>query len=352
MNHYLNKAPDSRLIHAEKDFLYFGGTSYLGLQTNKSFQELLISNIRKLGANWGASRMSNVRLAVYDEFEKYLARNSNSDESLCVSSGYMAGQMLAGYFIQKGFELFCAPNSHPALIHHKTTLCGDYPALAKALKDHLVSNNPSQAVLFIDTVDFSGAGYPDFENLKQLPLENIILVADDSHGFGLIGENGFESYSILKDLKLKELLVCGSFGKALATPCGVILGEKDRLEDLRDTDFYAGGSPPSPAALKTLMEAEEICRSQRKRLRQNIDIFLEAVTRDFQMIQMDKHPVFGYNNEKLTGYLFDNKILTTNFRYPKKSSPLVSKIVLSAHHSREELLELAGGINSFFQQEG
>lgn len=351
MNHYLNKAPDSRLLHAENDFLYFGGTSYLGLQTNSSFQDLLISNIKNLGTNWGSSRKSNVQLAVFDEFEKYLSRHSKSEDSLCVSSGYMAGQMLAGYFIEKGYELFCAQNTHPALIHHKSNLCADYSHLGKALKNHLVSNNSAQAVLFIDTIDFSGEGYPDFENLKKLPLENIILVADDSHGFGLIGEDGYEGYSLLKSLEIKELIVCGSLGKALATPCGVILGKKERLEELRDTDFYAGGSPPSPAVLKTLMEAEDICSLQRERLRQNIEIFLDAVTSDLKIIQMDKHPVFGYNNEKLTEYLFKNKILTTNFRYPKNSSPLVSKIVLSAHHRREELLELTGCINSFFQQE-
>lgn len=351
MNHYLNKAPDSRLVHAENDFLYFGGTSYLGLQTNISFQELLISHIQNLGTNWGASRNSNVRLAVFDEFEKYLSRHSKSEDSLCVSSGYMAGQMLAGYFSENDFELFCGPNTHPALINHKSNLCKNYSDLEKSLKNHLVSSNSAPAVLFIDTIDFSGAGYPHFEDLKKLPLQNIILVADDSHGFGLVGEEGYDSYSILKNLELKELIVCGSLGKALATPCGVILGEKERIEKLRETDFYAGGSPPSPAALKTLMEAEDICSLQRERLQENIEIFLNAVTPNFKMIQIDNHPVFGYNNEKLTQYLLKNKILTTSFRYPQKYSPLVSKIVLSAYHSREELLELTACINSFFQQE-
>lgn len=349
MNHYLDRAPDSRLINEEQDLLYFGGTSYLGLQTNPEFQEILFSNIKRLGTNWGASRKSNIRLSIFQEFEQYLYLKAGSEDCLCVSSGYMAGQMLARYFSESGYELFCAPNTHPALIHEKSRLFRNYEDLERALKESLRSDSQN-IVLFLDTVDFSGINYPDFEQLKNLPLQDFVLIADDSHGFGLIGKDGYASYSLLKNIQVKELIVCGSLGKALATPCGVILGIESRMEQLRQMDFFAGGSPPSPAALKTLMEAEEICTSQRKNLERNIRIFLDNVTPQFQMISMDHHPVFGYDNEALTDHLFKEGILTTNFRYPTKSSPLVSKIVLNASHSENDILELTRAINTFFDQ--
>lgn len=349
MNHYLDKAPTSRLINEDHDLLYFGGTSYLGLQTNHKFQELLIRNIHDLGTNWGASRKSNIRLSIYENFELYISQKAGSEAALCVSSGYMAGQMLTRYFSGSGYELFCAPNTHPALIREKSRLFQNYKELEMSLRKSLASDR-NQIVLFLDTVDFSGANYPDFEAIKKLPLKDVVLVADDSHGFGLIGDDGYGSYSLLKELQVKELIVCGSLGKALATPCGAILGKEGRISQLQEIDFFAGGSPPSPAALKTLIEAEEICDIQRQNLRRNIQSFLESVTPEFEMISMAGHPVFGYNNECLTDYLFQKEILTTNFRYPLKTSPLVSKIVLNAEHTPKDILELTEAINSYFQK--
>ncbi|MCM8568085.1 aminotransferase class I/II-fold pyridoxal phosphate-dependent enzyme [Gramella jeungdoensis] len=350
MNHYLDKAPDSRMINEEHDLLYFGGTSYLGLQTNPEFQELLFKNIKKLGTNWGASRKSNIRLSIFEEFEKYLSQKAGTPDGMCVSSGYMAGQMLARYFSEKGYDLLCAPNTHPALIQENSRLFQDYEELGEFLRKSATSSDQHKLVLFLDTVDFSGINYPDFDSLKELPLEDVILVADDSHGFGLIGEDGYGIYDLLKGIHAKELIVCGSLGKALATPCGVVLGNKDRIEGFRNMDFFAGGSPPSPAALKTLMEAEEISNSQLIKLRGNIITFLGSVTSKFQMIKMDQHPVFGYNSEALTEHLLQAGIITTNFRYPTKTSPLVSKIVLNADHSRQDILELTEAINSFFEK--
>lgn len=351
MTYFLNESPGPRLHIDKKEFLYFGGTTYLGLQTSKPFQELLISNIRNLGTNWGASRKSNVRLSIFDVFEEYLSQQSGSEDSLGVSSGYMAGQLLARFFSEKNYELFCAPNTHPALIHERSHLFADYSDLKNSIKAHLESNDSRQIILFIDTIDFSGLNYPEFQKLQQLPLEEIILVADDSHGFGLIGDNGFGMYSMLKNFPGKELILCGSLGKALATPCGVILGEKERISELRTMDIFAGASPPSPAALKTLMDAEDICNEKRGALRSNIQLFADAVTPELDIISMINHPVFGYNNEELTEYLYQRGIITTNFPYPTKTSPLVSKIVLSAHHSPEDILKLSREINAFFEMQ-
>ena len=75
MTFYLDQNPGSYVPSTQGEFLYFGGTSYLGLQTDQHFQEMLISNIRKLGTNFGASRKSNVRLSVYEHFEKFISEN-------------------------------------------------------------------------------------------------------------------------------------------------------------------------------------------------------------------------------------------------------------------------------------
>jgi len=47
----VNQFPDRIIEINQEQYLYFGGTAYLGLPTNKEFQELVINNIR----NWGTT---------------------------------------------------------------------------------------------------------------------------------------------------------------------------------------------------------------------------------------------------------------------------------------------------------
>ena len=55
---YIDGFPGRELELDHRKYLYFGGTSYLGLQTDGAFQDMYISNIRKYGTNYGASRKS------------------------------------------------------------------------------------------------------------------------------------------------------------------------------------------------------------------------------------------------------------------------------------------------------
>lgn len=346
MNHYLEQGA-GRKINTEKDeFLYFGGTSYLGLQYDAGFQHTLIENIKKYGTNFGASRKANIRLSVFGNFENYLAKKTGQKDSICISSGFLAGQMLVHYFSLKNYKQFCAPHTHPALIGNDSICCEDY----SELKEKIEHDPDADKVLFLDSIDFDGNNFPDFKWLEEIDLDNVILVIDDSHGLGLIGKDGFGLYSLLEKFSPKELILCGSLGKALATPCGIISGKKERIEDLRNLGFYGGGSPPSPAALQTLLDSEELVKDRIQKLRNHIQIFNSEVTSKFKVISLPDHPVFTYQDEALTEYLISENIITTNFHYPLPDSPLLSKIVLSAGHTSEDIQKLIKSINRFYSE--
>ncbi|AVR45754.1 8-amino-7-oxononanoate synthase [Christiangramia fulva] len=348
MTFYLDQAA-GRIINTDKgEFLYFGGTSYLGLQYDPEFQETLIENIKKYGTNFGASRKANIRLSVFEEFEDFIAGKTNCEDAICVSSGFLAGRMLLHYFSSKNYQQFCAPNTHPALIGRESRLFDKY----SALEQEITAENTSEkeTVLFLDSIDFDGNNFPDFEWLEKINLENTILVIDDSHGFGLIGEDGFGLNYYLKKLKPKELIICGSLGKALATPCGIISGSKKRINDLRNLGFYGGGSPPSPAALQTLLDSEILVKDRIRKVRKHIENFNSLTSAEFEAVRLPVHPVFTYENEKLTDHLFSENIITTNFHYPLPESPLLSKIVLSGGHTSEDIQKLIQSINKFYSK--
>mgnify|MGYP002624176794 FL=1 len=101
----------------EKDgteWLYFSGTSYLGIPHNPDFRTFLIEGIEQYGSNFGGSRLSNSSFYIFEEAEAYLAKWAGAPAALTISSGTLAGQLCAKVLSQQGL-IHYAPGSHPAL---------------------------------------------------------------------------------------------------------------------------------------------------------------------------------------------------------------------------------------------
>ncbi|WP_149303464.1 aminotransferase class I/II-fold pyridoxal phosphate-dependent enzyme [Pareuzebyella sediminis] len=351
MTYTIDSFPGREILIQGEPYLYFGGTSYLGLQTDEAFQHIFLENIKKYGTNYGASRKSNLRLSIFEETERYLADIVGSPASLTLSSGYLAGQLVAHRFHTESYKLFYAPKVHSALfvptvsastVKEYTT----FTALNIAVRAHLASNhNKSTPVVFLDAIDFSGCNYPDFEALRILPLEDIIVVVDDSHGIGVVGQNGGGVYRKLQELKMKELLVCCSLGKGFGIQAGAIFGTKDRISSMQHAPLFGGASPATPAALATLLEAEPIFEANRKILQGNLAFFLANLTKKKKFTFMENHPAFSFSDLQLTEYLAAHKIVVTSFPYPDEHSPLMSRIVISAAHKKEDIERLLDCIN-------
>ncbi|MCK0146588.1 aminotransferase class I/II-fold pyridoxal phosphate-dependent enzyme [Arenibacter sp. F26102] len=353
MTFYIDRFPGREIELEQKKYLYFGGTSYLGLQTDEAFQNIFISNIRKYGTNYGASRKSNIRISIYKESEKHLSRLVGSEACISLSSGYLAGQLVRQFMDTKANRLFYAPNTHSALYSPNPSISKLKPyktftALNLAVRDHLKADQETTPVVFLDAIDFSGSNYPDFEGLKMLPLENIILVVDDSHGIGIVGNNGGGVFRNIKDLNPKELIVCCSLGKGFGIQAGTVFGSKIRMEQLVDTQFFGGASPATPAAMASFIDGSEIFKEKRTILKNNIDLFRSNIKALDKFKFMQEHPAFSFSDEELTKYLQEQKVVVTSFRYPDEDSTLMSRIVISAHHTKKDILLLCNLINSYF----
>lgn len=348
MTYYIDGFPGREInIHGNK-FRYFGGTSYLGLQTDKKFQDIFIENIKKYGTNYGASRKSNVRLSVFDNAEKLLAEIVGCESAITLSSGYLAGQFVAQNFNTLDYKLFYAPNTHTALYNNYIRPYRTYAELNIALREQISLKNKVVPVVFLDTIDFEGSNYPDFKDLSGLPLDKVILIADDSHGIGIIGKNGEGAFPNLKRLKVKELIVCCSLGKSFGIQAGVVFGNSDRLEKLSNTAFFGGASPAAPAGLATFIEAQAIYYGKRTLLQSNIELFISSVQNIPYFNYMKGHPSFSFQDSHLTAFLEEMGFILTNFNYPEESSSLMSRIVLSSHHSSKDIEQLAKTLNTYF----
>jgi len=357
MTYHIDGIPGREIEINHKKHLYFGGTSYLGLQADPAFLDIYIANIRKYGTHYGASRKSNIRLSIYEEVEQHLSNLVGSESCITLSSGYLAAQLVRQTLGTDNYTPFYAPNTHSALYtptasetQHKPY--SSFSALNIALRERLKKDEETTAVVFLDAIDFSASNYPDFEGLKMLPLQSIILVVDDSHGIGVVGHKGGGVFETVYNLNPKELIVCCSLGKGFGIQGGAIMGTKERMEQLSDTAFFGGASPAAPAALACLIEGLELFGKKKKILQENIELFNREIKRIAQFTYMPEHPAFSFQDENLSRYLEQHRVLVTNFRYPNEDSQLMSRIVLSAHHKREDIHVLCNLINTYNKNNG
>lgn len=345
MKYSIDSFPGRELNISGKRFLYFGGTSYLGLQTDPDFQDLFIENIKRYGTNYGASRKSNVRISVFEKVENYLAGFVGSEGCVTLSSGYLAGQLVAQSLHALGNDLFYAPESHSAVHLTAQKPYASFSNLNDAVRKHLKTKK-SIPVVFMDSIDVLGRGYPDFADIRMLPLQDIILVMDDSHGIGIVGDKGCGAYRKALQLKAKELIVCCSLGKGFGIQAGAIMGTKNRTEQLTQTKFFGGASPAQPAALASLMEGKTIIEEKRSLLATNIRLFTNSTKNTENWYFSKNYPAFHFFDSEIASLLEKNNILITHFNYPNQDSPLLGRIVISASHIPEDIAVLTSTLNS------
>ncbi|QLE02177.1 aminotransferase class I/II-fold pyridoxal phosphate-dependent enzyme [Galbibacter sp. BG1] len=344
MAHLIDEFPGRTITTKDGTFLYFGGTAYLGLQTLPEFQELYIKNIKKYGTNYGASRKSNIQFSIFEETESHLATKIGAPKCCTLSSGYLASQLVSQLFSTGQYQKFIAPHSHSSLIGKGDIQFKEIEGFRKAFKNPIAEKTP---VIFLDSVDFTRSTYPNYTILKGLDLSKSILVLDDSHGFGIIGQNGSGVYGLLQQFKAKEIVVCGSLGKGFGIQAGAIFGDEERIASIKKSNFFGGASPALPAAMATLKEAESIYKSQLKKLRHNTVYFSKKLNDKLTFTQLGDHPTYTFFSKDLTEHLYQKNILITSFHYPTENDPLMSRIVLNAQHTKEDLDQLLEALHQF-----
>ena len=68
----IDQLPDRTIRYEGREYLFFSGTSYLGMPQNPVFRQLVTGAIEQYGTSYGSSRNGNVELTVYAEAEAKL----------------------------------------------------------------------------------------------------------------------------------------------------------------------------------------------------------------------------------------------------------------------------------------
>ncbi|MES2795624.1 MAG: aminotransferase class I/II-fold pyridoxal phosphate-dependent enzyme [Bacteroidota bacterium] len=347
----IQKIPSRTVLTHQGEYLWFGGTSYLGIPYNANFQQLIKVGLEQYGSNWGSSRNNTLQLEIYNAVENFLSEFVKAPSAVTVSSGMLAGQMVIN-FLQNQYPkgLFIhAPKVHPAL------WTADYQANGSSFKDFIntINDQISQTKAEVVTILADSVSSPHFENynfdwVQNLTANRIInLVIDDSHSLGVMNENGKGVYSSVSHNANVNIIVVASLNKALGVPGGVIFGDSQLIKSIKQSAFFSACSPIAPAYTYACASAANIYQSALQVLRKNIAYFNKNLNAIIGLGNLKGHPAYCFDSEGLPAYLLSKNILVPSFGYPNPTDKAVTRLVISSLHNFNDLDLLIDSLNKF-----
>jgi len=346
-NHFNN----NHIACKEKEYLFFSGTSYLGMNYNTQFRALIIEGMEQYGNNYGASRNSNFRLKVYEEAETALALFTGVPTALTVSSGFMAGQLVVNMLQEDNYFVF-APNTHPAVCRRQTDFWeGDFQRWAEDITDAIAALKADKIAIVCNSNDPLFCKPYSFEWVLSLPEDKkITLVIDDSHGIGVTGQHGEGIYSSIRHRENINLVVIASLAKAMGIAGGVVLGADNTITQLRASSFFGTSSPIAPGYLYAFIKAGRVYSDARKQLGENIGLFNSLLPNRDMFDALSGYPVFYTDRHSLSGFLNQHGILISSFSYPRSEGAIVTRIIMNSDHTKKDIEYLAHCLRLFEYQ--
>ncbi|SFG30204.1 7-keto-8-aminopelargonate synthetase [Algoriphagus hitonicola] len=324
---------------AGKEYLYFSGTSYLGIAQDVDFLDVLANNVFEWGANFGQSRNNNIRLEIFDEFEEFFAFNAGAPSAAVLSSGYLAGIAAWKSLIQNKDQIWIAPDAHTAIIPdgYSAGKQLDFVQWKKDCQQRAEKLSPQKILLIGNAVDPLNIHIHDYHWVKDIAQKHDVrLLIDDSHAFGVLGKEIFGTYSQSEDGRI-NLVVTGSLGKALGLPAGIILSNEEQILKIKSTPLFGGASPGSPAHLQTFLEMQHRYEEMQHLLEKNCLLFEEGIRNLAQITGRSDYPVFRFQPDEWVEQLESSGIICSSFPYPTAQSPRINRLILSAYHEKSDI---------------
>lgn len=339
----IDRFPDRQITIKGKSFLYFGGTSYLGLATNPDFQNQLITGIKNWGTAYGSSRNANIKLSIYNKAEQLFAELITAEAAVTCSSGTLAGKLVIEYLSKSENNFYHYPKTHPAILHRDSL-----PVFVNGnLHPNLVNNTAENIVITADALLSLEVEPTNFEFLNQISTtKKITLVVDESHSLGIVGNYLEGVFSSISNHNLNKKIMVSSLGKALGIAGGIVAADQDFIDALKNEPDFISSSSISPAYLEAFLLSQNVIKKQRKKLENNLHFLFDGLSLSSDFKFKKNYPVIYCENEKIYKYLSENDIIITNFKYPTYKTAM-NRMVITAIHTQQDLEKLKQALLTF-----
>ena len=244
----------------------FCSNDYLGFANHPALVAALSEGAQEHGVGSGASHLISGHSRAHDLLENQLARLQSAHiphaRALFFSTGYLANltaiTSLIGLANKGEAHIYSAALNHASLIDGVRLASAQLQASATVfdhldlaeLEGALIKDTSPLKLIVIDGVfSMDGDLAPLHQLLKLAEQYDALLMVDDAHGFGVLGENG---HGILEHFALhsERLIYIGTLGKAAGVSGAFICAEDSFIEWVIQKGrpyIYTTATPPAIA---------------------------------------------------------------------------------------------------------
>lgn len=263
----------------------FCSNDYLGLAADPRVIEAMQWGARQYGVGSGASHLVTGHAEPHHQLEKELAEFVGAERALLFSTGYMANLGVVTALMDRHGLIVEDKLNHASLIDAARLARAEVKRFAHADSNQaaaLLEGDASSRLIATDAVFSMDGGIAPLVKLRDIADTNgAWLLADDAHGFGVLGVNGRGSFSAAGTKLGDPVIYMGTLGKALGTFGAFVAGSEHLIETLIQrarTYIYTTALPPaiaeaSRASLRIVREEDW----RRERLQQCLAQFQQGV---------------------------------------------------------------------------
>jgi 8-amino-7-oxononanoate synthase len=275
------ESPQGARVRVEgRELLAFCSNDYLGLASHPALVEAAREGAARFGVGAGASHLVTGHHAAHHRLERELAEFTGLPRALLFSTGYMANLGVVSALLGRGDAVFGDRLNHAslndaALLVRARFVRYPHGDLA-ALERQLAGSGAKRKLVATDAVFSMDGDVADLPRLLELcARHDAWLLADDAHGFGVLGVHGrgtLEHYRSLLTAHCSRLIYMATLGKAAGVFGAFVAGNPDVMEYLVQrarSYIYTTATPPLLA--HTLSRALVLIREEggrRERLRE------------------------------------------------------------------------------------
>ena len=329
-----------------REAVNLASNDYLGLAHHPSLAEAFSRAVRDEGVGAMASRLVTGTRREHSCLEEALAALKGTEAAVSFSSGYATSLGVIASIADREDTVLMDKLSHASLIDGarlSTFLHNDMESLRKKLQ-HLRDANPSGGILVVTESVFSmdGDRAPLREIVRLKDEFGALLLVDEAHGFGVLGEHGA---GLAEELGVSSRIdfQMGTLSKAAGVSGGYVACSRawaDVMVNSARSLIYSTAPPPALAA--AALAAVEVIRSgEGKELRRRVSVLANSLSAALGMPGRPLSSIFpvvvGENDAALAAAdaLLEQGFLAPAIRYPTvpRGTARLRITVTAAHES-------------------
>ncbi len=350
----IGSAQGAWLVVDGKKVLNFCSNNYLGLANHPRMVSAAKAAMDKYGVGPGAVRTIAGTMDLHLELEKRMANFKHVESAIVFQSGFSANGATIPALVSKEDIIFSDELNHASIIDGSRLSSAkivrykhcDPISLESVIREH--QGTYRRGLIITDGVFSMDGDYAPLDKLVDVAeAYDLMLMVDDAHGEGVLGEGG---RGIVDHFKLhgRVDVEVGTFSKAFGVMGGVVAGKTNIIEWLRQRGrpflFSSALTVPDTAACLAAVDILEESTELVDKLWSNAAYFqkeMRALGFDTGLTQTPITPVMLGEVQlarEFSRKLFDEQVFAMSLGFPTVPQGKARiRVMISATHSRSDL---------------